>query len=83
VTTRYGSATAGSEHRTGSGLGILQGSMTTAMQQAGIVDVDDQCDERVQAGALLGTPGGAGGSQGRQRCPNDVRETAPGLSPRA
>src|SRR3990170_1912138 len=83
TTTRCGSATAGSEHCTGSGLGILQGSMTTAMQQAGIVDVDDQGDKRVESGTLLGTSGGAGGPQGRQRDANDVRETTLGLSPRA
>src|SRR5918995_4842811 len=82
-TTRYGSATAGGEHCTGSGLGILQGIMTTAMQQAGIVDVDDQGNQRVQSGALLGTPGGAGGSQDRQRDANNMRETAPCLSSRA
>jgi hypothetical protein len=64
-------------------LGILQGGMTTAMQQAGIVDVDDQGNKRVKSGALLGTPGGAGGSQGRQRDSNNVWETAPGLSSRA
>jgi hypothetical protein len=39
--------------------------MTTAMQQAGIVDVDDQGDKRVESGTLLGTSGGAGGPQGR------------------
>jgi hypothetical protein len=47
ATTRHGSATASGEHRAGSGLGILQGSMATAMQQAGILDADYQGDKRV------------------------------------
>jgi hypothetical protein len=64
-TTRCSSATAGGEHCTGSGLGLLHGSMTTAVQQARIVEVDDQGDKRVESGATLGKSGGSGGPQGR------------------
>jgi hypothetical protein len=53
------------------------------VQQAGVIYVGDQGDERIQAGELLGVPSFARGSQNRQRDVDDVWETASRLSPRA
>jgi hypothetical protein len=83
ATTRHGSVAAGDEHGSGPSLGVPQGRAAATVQQAGVVYVSDQGDERIQSGEPLGVPGFARGSQSRQRDADDVRETAPRLSPRA